>query len=406
MPSFIAWLDASERERRLALDVIELFNEKETLDELGIGSIRDTIAEVLSPGTSTIQTRARYFFFVPWTYLELERKRDSSDRVNMRARRLEVKTIEALSQTEENGVIGKQAGAGLRRLPSTIYWAGLGRLGFRRSQGSLDQYHRTFTPRSRATVRDESGDVDLEAMGRETWDLHLPSAPEQFPAVDSLSLTLAEAKFFSEKLAYCANGSLLHTLVERNLTIGDVPVPWLIGDLERMPLILKTWLDDGRCYSDIVHGAQLLYNLMLARKFRDVYKNARGEELTAKYEVAFSDWASDITASRPWFQLWDTSAFWSRLRLANPGIADSSINFSIAWITATLDSANPAALAGDAECLALIKAREWEMKKSRARLANHEQLQMWGGASGNNRLDYRWRITKQIVNDIIAGLGK
>lgn len=41
-------------------------NEPGTLDELGIGSIRDTFSDELFPGTSTIQTRARYFLFVPW----------------------------------------------------------------------------------------------------------------------------------------------------------------------------------------------------------------------------------------------------------------------------------------------------------------------------------------------------
>ena len=64
--STLSWLDSSEHERRAVLELVSALNEPGTLDELGIGSIRDTIADALFPGTSTIQTRARYFLFIPW----------------------------------------------------------------------------------------------------------------------------------------------------------------------------------------------------------------------------------------------------------------------------------------------------------------------------------------------------
>ena len=60
MSAFV-WLDYSERERRKMLDVVDLFREHDTRDELGIGSVRDAFADLLFPGTSTIMTRARYF---------------------------------------------------------------------------------------------------------------------------------------------------------------------------------------------------------------------------------------------------------------------------------------------------------------------------------------------------------
>ena len=78
MPSALAWLDFSEHERRKALDVIDMFRERESRDELGIGTVRDALSDVLFPGISTIQTRARYFLFVPWIYQALERKRGAA----------------------------------------------------------------------------------------------------------------------------------------------------------------------------------------------------------------------------------------------------------------------------------------------------------------------------------------
>ena len=74
MMSAFVWLDYSERERRKMLDVVDLFREHDTRDELGVGSVRDAFADMLFPGTSTIMTRARYFLLVPWTYQRLLRR--------------------------------------------------------------------------------------------------------------------------------------------------------------------------------------------------------------------------------------------------------------------------------------------------------------------------------------------
>src|SRR5262245_10294353 len=111
MPFVLAWLDASEHERRRALDVIDLFDQPETVDELGVGTVRDAIAEKLSPGTSTIQTRARYFFFVPWGYQSLEGRTFARGGAANAARRIEVNLIDALRKAPDtNGVIGIDSG--------------------------------------------------------------------------------------------------------------------------------------------------------------------------------------------------------------------------------------------------------------------------------------------------------
>ena len=47
MPSTFAWLDYCESERRKALDVIQAFGDQGTLDELGIGTTRDALADLL-----------------------------------------------------------------------------------------------------------------------------------------------------------------------------------------------------------------------------------------------------------------------------------------------------------------------------------------------------------------------
>jgi len=63
MSAFV-WFDYLERERRKILDVVDLFREHDTRDELGISSMRNAFADHALPGASSIMTRVRYFLLV------------------------------------------------------------------------------------------------------------------------------------------------------------------------------------------------------------------------------------------------------------------------------------------------------------------------------------------------------
>ena len=65
MVSQLAWLDHDDAQMRQASTAIELFKEESAVHEIGIGSTRDTIADVFFPGTSVLHTRTRYLI-VPW----------------------------------------------------------------------------------------------------------------------------------------------------------------------------------------------------------------------------------------------------------------------------------------------------------------------------------------------------
>lgn len=189
--SYLAWLDHSEHERRKMLDVIDLFREHETVDELGIGTVRDAFADLMFPGTSTIQSRARYFLFIPWIYVNLEAKGVGSKEIAARARREEVALIEALVESGEGeGVIGVEARERLRRLPSAVYWNGLALWGVRRFHGPQDQYHRSLDRFYRLTGRQATNDdgEPIEGGLRRNWDAGLPPAPAGFPKGAKLSL--------------------------------------------------------------------------------------------------------------------------------------------------------------------------------------------------------------------------
>ena len=119
MASTFGWVDQDDKQRRAMLSVVELFKEAGTVDELGIGSIRDTLAEALFPGTSVLLTRARYLLLIPWLLQEVTASNSTSTEAAALLRALEGRLIHSLLKGgERDGVIGRQAKEKLKRMPS------------------------------------------------------------------------------------------------------------------------------------------------------------------------------------------------------------------------------------------------------------------------------------------------
>ena len=61
MASSIIWLDFSDDQQRKVNEALRNFEPKDTVDDLGLGSVRDAISNALFPGTSILQTRAQNY---------------------------------------------------------------------------------------------------------------------------------------------------------------------------------------------------------------------------------------------------------------------------------------------------------------------------------------------------------
>lgn len=394
------WLDFSEQERQRALDVLELFREHGTVDELGIGTVRDAMADVLFPGTSTIMTRARYYFFVPWLYQALERKKTTSSEIVQKAKKAELGLIEALYEAgERDGLIGVEARKTLKRLPSTIYWQGLGVLGIRRFPGSRDRYHRALD-----RIYREGGDVLLSddertySGGRRSgWHAGLPSAPADFPQVATFALTEEEAAYFRERVQNTAPGSYFAWLVSHIEDFEDKDLPWDTPLNEGLPDSTASDLLHARNFSDCMLGAALIYNLMLSEK-------GKFEVKEAEYRDMLAVWVAELTVRMAALKEWRRDDFWEVIDGPGVHVTPRTREF-INWWLGRLLSSDPASLAQDASVRKVILLREKQLKGQLARLGNARALENWGGASSAGRLDYRWnRPTRRLMNDLKLAL--
>lgn len=384
--SSLTWLDFSDSERKRALQVVELLGRPETRDELGLGAVRDAFAEALFPGMSTVQRRARYFLFVPWTFREIERRYAGRAGALERARKEELRLIEALLDAgEEDGVIGGRVRKSLRQVPSMIYWQGLARWGIRRAAGTREQWGRAVS-RSVGTAVDDDGQV--VRTGNLWWHSGLPEPPDNWPETAELGLRHEEADYLRERIRERCAGTMLATLVERQEPWEEASFAWHLK-IPELPARQRDLLDHARRFSETMHGAALLYNNALAVAHED-------DLLEAEYRRLLEDWISDeVRADRsatPLTELWAL--------LADVGSRHSRQTrlFVEDWFRLT---ENPSRVLTDPGLVDRIRERERQVKNRQARLSYDAARETWRGAAGAGQLEYRWASTQRQLLDVM-----
>jgi len=413
MTSAFAWLDHSESDRQKALEIVDLFREQGTRDELGIGTVRDALADSLFPGVSTIQTRARYLLFIPWIYMALEDRKTKSADIEGLARYHEIELIYPLLAADDaKGVIGSDAKANLQRLPSSVYWGALGVLGIRRFHGAQHQYHRSldgfYRGRRQLHAAAEDGIVELDKP-QTNWHEGIPPAPEAFPKGATLELNKAEAEYLRQQIMANVPNTLFAFLVDQAEWWDAVDLPWHHPQVGECSSQVKGQLHHAELFSLIMSGVVLLYNLMLAEKresghaesglpvrFVDLYHNELGE------------WYEEIRNRHHELAQWVDARdeFWALVRNYNQRIPIPTVQFIDTWIDLALGFDGVEALIDSRAARDLIRDRERRLKRSLARLDNPRALEMWSGAAGTGRMSYRWAQAQTILWDILRGLGK
>lgn len=405
MPSQLAWLDHDAEASERTLRILAFFQQKESREELGLGSVRDGLADHLFPGTSTIQTRLRYMFFIPWVYKSLEDARVPADRFGTEADRMERGLIEPLLQSgDHDGIVGRNVGTAVKRLPSSVYWAGLGSWGIRKKPHSQGTYHRTID----ATYRHRDGLIRLERSAREreddtekgqladtyNWHPRLPPQPPGFPDEASFALTRDEAEFIMECLQSRHRDSLLAFLAQEcKPTVGNMP--WEHPDYEKLSDDHRKLLTQARLFSELMHGAALLYNIQLAE-----LREHRG--LLDRHQGSFHGWVDETD----WEEMrsWELDLLWQQARHPTYRITPQTKSFVERW--RSLACASPHTLLHSEEARELVRRREQHLKGPHSRFRNRRALEQWGGQSGVGRLTYRWTNVKMLLKDLRQGMGE
>ncbi len=373
--SALAWIDFDQTDRDRARRIMDLFGVEDSRDELGLGSIRDALSDLMFPGTSTIQTRLRYMLFVPWLYRMAAR---AGGRVEQ-ARALEIRLISALMHGgETENVIGSEARESLKRLPSDVYWAGLLALGIRTSPGS------------RAEML-TAGDAPR------TWSPGLPPMPEDLLDQATFRLTPDEGGFLRDRLAVSTRESLFNELAQAG-DRAQAEAIWLHPMRATWSLRNATIVGQAERFARVMNGAALLYNLMLAERAAEMQgaEASRWHDLAADYRARLGGWQAeepDKLATG-----WNLAELWSLTSQTIHRVAPQTVAFVSEW--AAIVQNRSGAVVDDRDARALILRRETRLKGPKARLSNDAALARWGGASGAVVLNFRWTIVQRHLRDL------
>jgi len=401
MESVFGWVDFIQEDKEKMHEFIKAISDQDTRDELGIGSIRDAFSNLFFPGTSTIQTRVKYMLFVPWIYQIIEEEGLEGKEAAIRAREMEISLINTLKEAgEDQGLIGRDAGEKLQRTPAEIYWAGMKEWGILKFNGSRKDYHNYLTKYYYISSHKEFDDDNnpINDSLNQIWDPGLVEKPDDFPEKASFQLTFAEASYLYEKIKKNCSDTLLAELLD--IELDDPDFIWDHKCFINLKDDLREKIRHAKYFAEVIQGANLLYNLMLAEEDENLYKDEK-----VIYRDKFNQWKRSIKMSIDEIEMWNLNEFWSICK-STGNIPVTTVDFINRWIDFIISEKHFSEMPDSKKVRALLYNRELNIKGKRARLQNPRYLQMWGGSSNINKLDYRWSIAKTHIRDIKEAINR
>ena len=383
----LGWIDFSKSERSKILSVLDLLGEKGVLDELGISPIRDGYSNLFFPGTSTIQTRAKYFFIVPYAFRDLEfnnqydyfKLKKTFDNTEEKCAHIFLD-----NNPDENGVIGKrsiQGGGWVSRTPASIYWAGLRKYGIFKGKMSIDQYIKFIAIQKQNT----SGAVNLGNRSDETHDdknagdvqkvhlFNIPTYKQDWIENLDMNLTFEEGQFLKNQIIEsCPDSLMAYVLKEDIYEFLDI---YSFSDLEaiihKFPEDIQQNYSKANSFSEFCFALRVVYNLIVSEN-----KNKKANEEFSNLDLKS---IADI----------DIDGIMNSLRIFNP------------YLRSFLKDSREAIEKNELEKLkTIIQKREVDLKGiNRSKTAHPGEYGVDEWFAGE-RLDYRFSIARDIIADI------
>jgi Family of unknown function (DUF6361) len=402
--NFLGWVDHDNEHEQSILRALGAARGHDARDELGLGTIRDSFADLFFPGLSTIQERVRYFLFVQWC-CEIAARQGGAERIVAELLKAEIALIKTLSPLGEGeGVIGIQSQEDLERMPSEIYWNGLSILGMRRTHGSRLRWARQISTAreiAREATLSEDGSGSAPEIG---FDMARPGPPADFPLTEGLSFTLDgdEAIFLRTRLRNACvdptgRGHEYNLFgpfsAYRRKTLAreawDHPRVSLLRPAARDLLTL------GAAFSRLMHGAIILYNVRVAELML-----ADGGKLDVRdrHVADFVKWRDQLAPA-------DVDLVTRRIgdlpalgTITRHSVDPHATLFVRRWADRCRV---PETLLTDEKVAALVGDREVFLKgaSGTSRIKSRKARARWRGDSGS-AIDYRWPVARRYLNDL------
>lgn len=282
----IGWIDFSPTHRERVAAILDMLKPEGVVDELGVGSIRDALADQMFPGISTIQTRAKYFFIVPYILYQYQlfttaKRNNITPAKYLEDQEYEImwKLAEMYEHKDGTGVIGitKYKPDKIMRRPSAIYWNGLSVFGFIRHGGlGVDTFlkSRKHTAESLLSEMPEGDDAphdDADADYDNLFNLKLPY-DKNWKEKLTLNLTPDESELLSHRMRETGRGKLIGALLENKDLYSTLKSSNSFADFAKTAVQLgmdekvRRMLILAHDFSELMFGAHIAYNCILQKE--------------------------------------------------------------------------------------------------------------------------------------------
>jgi hypothetical protein len=407
----LGWIYFSPSFKDKINSILDLLDQEEGMvDELGLGRLRDAYADLFFPGTSTVQTRAKYFFIVSYLIKDFFLQNGGkSKNLEQYLNEEEHKIIWELAEkynhdrNARSGVIGitKHRNQKLARRPSSIYWNGLrsSNFNFIDTELSLHEYYLNadkileellFLKKS---IKDDSSD-DQDIEYTDNHRVKVSTRQKGWRESLDLPLSYEEADFFLKRI--------LEKFPKR-----------LIGKIASMPTLRKSFLDttDFESFSKLCLqeniGDELKKQITQAHDLNEITK---GLHLAYSHMINKKHYLSEVFLED--FELWRKNIYDNLVDL-------NSLTKETIQQTTNIDS--DSVLTFMQSILSLIKKhqtdiediseliinQEIRIKGKKARLRAGAQRDFEQGKSKSlSRLNYRDGNARIIIGDIFTSLNQ
>jgi hypothetical protein len=402
----IGWIDFSRKDRNRVGSILDLLRTEGQVDELGIGTIRDGLANSLFPGISTIQTRAKYFFIIPYILQDFlmlpvaERKKKlPTDYLENEEYEVMWYLAEKYNHQEGHGVIGiskfKEKNEKIARRPSEIYWNGLNVMKCLDSKGlsAVAFLNKAIKSNEETLVQyistDGEGD-DNDAGFENYFNINVPINKNWKINLD-LNLKSTEAEFLRDSMLDVKDSVL-------SLLVSD---DQLYSEFESS----SKFLDFAKISYSKIENKQLKQNVILAHDFAILMQGAHiayNQELQKQFfgsncfEEKWQEWFSKFKQNMINYSEFNVDDLFVFSNSTRGYTRDFVQNWFQLLQSESLDLEKKSML---------IKNQEYRAKGKKARLKfNKKENVSEGKAIGLGLLEYRFMNAKDIVKDIKEGL--
>ncbi|MCQ2288449.1 MAG: DUF6361 family protein [Muribaculaceae bacterium] len=400
----IGFVNFNTEEKKRVAKMMQLLQESEAIEELGIGRVRDHFSNTLFPGASTLQHHAKYFVVMPSLYYHAaykSHKFQNLTEVSRYIKKAEIEITRQMAKWDNNHINTTKTGiTGINTLkdalndytkyvkydPAYIYGSGLARYGIipdtnvERLILELNKKH-FADPHNKSASKNNDTNDDADDLTGDTQVIKTCGESYDFFNGKTMNLALSEkeATFLKDRIHSSCEGTMLAYLIESKYDLPErieyFEIEGVLSELD--PQVVDVY-KKSVLFSKLMHLIDWRFNYSYFDSFS---KTDEAEVCEDKYKMLLAEYNDEIHNEEAYRALFNY------------------IHSIDMMLTEFCEACYKAIIEGEpARVDQLVKAREHTVKRERSKIGNSAYKNQGRGKPLPNT--FRWETVRTMVYEI------